>query len=175
MVFVGREREDHRPRCEKPGPGVIPTGGTEKNKCDAELFVACFVKNLNFSRHAWKRKRSGRARFWGGPRILALSRHKVRKTAAFFLKGYTVFTRKTLNKTLKFWRNPKAWKAHPKWHVISGVVRGLLRGVFSSWWCIQGCFALFWENSMTWTCEKRGPGDYQHAYRKKTIKTNTIE
>ena len=52
MVFVGREREDHRPRCEKPGPGVISTGGTEKNKCDAELFVACFVKNLNFSRHA---------------------------------------------------------------------------------------------------------------------------
>ena len=97
---------------------------------------------------------------------MALSRHKVRKTAAFFLKGYTVFTRKTLNKTLKFWRNPKAWKAHPKWHVISGVVRGLLRGVFSSWWCIQGCFALFWENSMTWTCEKRGPGDYQHVYLK---------
>ena len=41
-------RGESRPRYEKPGPGVISTGGTEKNKCDAELFVACFVKNLNF-------------------------------------------------------------------------------------------------------------------------------
>ena len=42
MVFVGREREDHRPRCEKPGPGVIPTGGTEKNKC---VHIGCFEKS----------------------------------------------------------------------------------------------------------------------------------
>ena len=86
------------------------------------VLVACFVKNLNFFASRMKEEEEERTcPILGGPRILALSRHKVRKTAAFFLKGYTVFTRKTLNKTPKFWRNPKAWNPHPKWHVISGV------------------------------------------------------
>ena len=86
------------------------------------VLVACFVKNLNFFASRMKEEEEERTcPILGGPRILALSRHKVRKTAAFFLKGYTVFTRKTLNKTLKFWRNPKAWNPHPTWHVISSV------------------------------------------------------
>ena len=43
----------------------------------------------------------------GGPGFFPLSRHKVGKTAAIFLKACDDFALSAFNATLNFWRNPK--------------------------------------------------------------------